>query len=203
MSKAVIRICDGQNIVCKVSGELLKGWLPGTIVQAVKGKDKKYITIDVASKAPNKRGVLGFVMNGSYSLKSGFDIFYPNQNEKGEVWTADENVKLAKSDENDVLNFDNQDKMLSEMGKGFVSVSYDGGCFKVYTFERYSNKYIETNGLEGKEIKWEDHIGELIGCSSRNLFTTLDNNIVDEPLNYRIAGVFNDENGKYILITRN
>lgn len=204
MSKPVFRISNGITLNAKVSGQLLNGWLAGTLVNIVNGYDNKYITIDVATVKKDVQGVFGFTLNGSLNLRNDFDYKFPNNNEKGKFWTSDESMYLSKFEENKVLNFDKKDHQLTEMGNGVVTINYDGGCFKIYTYEKYDETYLSSNGQSGKEIDWESHIGESLGCSSRNLFTTLDNNVLDAPLCYRLGGIFTEENGeKYILIIRN
>jgi hypothetical protein len=90
------------------------------------------------------------------------------------------------------------------MGKDLTTINFDGGIYRVYTFEKYDNEYLNSNGEKGKEINWEEHVGELCGCSPRSLFTTLDNNVLNNPCEYRIAGVYRDDNNKkYIWIVRN
>ena len=203
MSKPVFRISNGVTLNAKVSGQLLNGWLAGTLVNIVNGDDK-YVTIDVATVKKNVQGAFGFTLNGSLNLRNDFDYKFPNNNEKGRFWTSDESMYLSKFEENKVLNFDKKDHQLTEMGNGVVTINYDGGCFKIYTYEKYDETYLSSNGQSGKEIDWESHVGESLGCSSRNLFTTLDNNVLDTPLCYRLGGIFTEENGeKYILIIRN
>lgn len=204
MSKPVFRISNGVTLNAQVSGKLLNGWLAGTLVNIVNGYDNKYITIDVATVKKDVQGVFGFTLNGSLNLRNEFDYKFPNNNERGKFWTSDESMYLSKFEENKVLNFDKKDHQLTEMGNGIVTINYDGGCFKIYTYEKYDETYLSSNGQSGKEIDWESHIGESLGCSSRSLFTTLDNNVLKTPLCYRLGGIFSDENGeKYILIIKN
>lgn len=200
MSKPIFRITDSSKIQAIPSGDLLYGWIPGTIVNFVQGSNKKYLTIDKAHKHPNKQGVGGFLLNGSYNLKGSFPFAYANDNERSGKWTPDEMIQRAKSEENIELVYDD---LLERQGNGLVTVNYDGGCFKVYTFEKYDKNYLSTKGQSGSQIVWEDHIGELCGCSSRSLFTTLDNNVLVSPIEYRIGGKFKDEQGEYIYIVRN
>ncbi|MBR4316158.1 MAG: hypothetical protein IKP65_04220 [Alphaproteobacteria bacterium] len=99
-----------------------------------------------------------FTMIGSYEFKSSFDRRFANQNEPDGLWTPDETLQLAKNENNRELEFD-ENMQLSKIGKDIVTVNYDGGCFRVYTFERFDNEYIESNGSKGKEINWKEHIG--------------------------------------------
>jgi len=200
MSKPVFKITDSAKVPAVPSGDLLYGWIPGTIVNFVKGTDKKSLTVDKAHKFTNKQGVGGFLINGSYSLKGSFPFAFANNNERSGKWTPDEMVQLSKSEENIELVYD---ELLSSQGKGLTTVNYDGGCFKVYTFEKYDNAYINSNGQSGNVINWDNHIGELCGCSPRSLFTTIDNNVLVSPIEYRIGGKFKDEQGEYIYIVRN
>lgn len=184
-------------------GELLKGWLPGTIVNFIPSDDNRFLNCDIAAKYPHKASNGGmFTMNGSYFFKSGFDRRFANQNEPTGFWTPDEMVQLAKGEENLDLDFDSMG-LVSRLGKDLTTVNFDGGCFRVYTFERYDNEFLESNGASGGEIDWREHVGETLGTSPRSLFTTLQNNVIDEVPSYRVGNYARDDNGKwFILIVR-
>lgn len=199
MSRAVFRIHDGATIPAIPSGNLLNGWIAGTVVNFVYNTEGKYVYVDWAAKFPNKVGAGGFLINGSYILKSSFDFKFANDNEPSGLWTPDETLQYTKGEENLSLEFDNK-KQLSVLGKGITSVNFDGGCFKIYTFEKYDEEYLQSNGASGREIDWNAHIGELLGVSSRSLFTTFENSVLDEPYEYRIAGYYQDDIGKQCVL---
>ena len=205
MSSPIYKLRDTSTIQAKPTGQLLKGWLPGTIVNYVYDKENKYLAIDKASacmtKNPDLIGVGGFLPNGSYELKSNFDFRYPNNNEKTGYWTPDEVVNLAKSEENKTLIFDNQ-HLLDKSGKGLTTVIFESGCFKLYVYEKYDNDYLNSNGQQGNQIDWKSQIGQLFGCSPRSLFTSLDNNVCKSAMQYRLGGVFKDELGEYLYMIR-
>lgn len=203
MSIPVFRLKQGGVLPLVPTGDLLKGWLPGTIVNFVPSDSSRYMCIDLATKYPHKSSNGGlFTMNGSYEFQSGFDRRFPNLNEPSGLWTPDEMIQWTKNEENRVIEFD-ENHQLSKFGKNITTVNFDGGCFRLYTFERYDNAYITSNGASGSEINWRDHIGETLGTSVRSLFTTLQNNVIDELPSYRVGNYAQDENGKwFILIVR-
>ena len=201
MSKPVFKLCVGNTLPAIPDGDLLKGWLPGTIVNFVYSTENKYPHICLASAMTDVCGVGGFLINGSAEFLNGFDRMFANDNESSGLWTPDEMVQLAKPDENTVQTFDSNSQ-LEKLGKGLVAVNFDGGLFKFYVYEKYDNDYIESNGETGGEIDWQSKIGTLFGCSPRSLFTSIDNNVCVEPMEYRVGGIFSDENGKYILAVR-
>lgn len=205
MSIPVHRLSTPPTIQAKPVGKMLNGWLPGTIINYVYDEDNKYLAIDHASacaqRYPKLDGVGGFVINGSYELKNGFDFRFPNDNEKSGRWTPDEMVQLTKSEENKELSFDDQ-HLLAKCGKDLTTVVFEGGCFKLYTFEKYDNEYINSNGTSGGQIDWKAQIGQLFGCSPRSLFTTIQNNVCLYPMEYRIGGIFKDELGEFIYMVR-
>lgn len=199
MSIPVFKCVQGSVLPVRPRGELLKGWLPGTIVNFVLSDDGRYMDVDVAVKFPHKSSNGGcFTLNGSYELRADFDRRFANQNEISGMWTPDEHIQLTKNEENKILEFD-ENHQLSKMGQDITTVNFDGGCYRIYTFERYDNLYLETNGEQGGEIDWKTHIGENLGTSPRSLFTTLDNNVVDEVPSYRIGNYAQDENGKWFI----
>lgn len=205
MSIPIYRLSSPPTIQAKPSGRMLNGWLPGTIINYVYDEDGKYLAIDHAAacseRVPDLDGVGGFVINGSYELKQGFDFRFPNDNEKSGYWTPDEMVLLTKSEENKELTFDNNG-LLDKCGKDLTTVVFEGGCFKLYTFEKYDNEYINSNGQSGGEINWKAYIGQLFGCSPRSLFTSLDNNVCMSPMEYRLGGIFKDELGEFLYMVR-
>lgn len=199
MSIPVFKCVEGSVLPMRPRGQLLKGWLPGTIVNFVPSDDGRYMDVDVATKFPHKSSNGGlFTLNGSYELREGFDRRFANQNEPSGLWTADERIQFTKNEQNKILEFD-ENHQLSKMGEDITTVNFDGGCYKLYTFERYDNLYLETNGEQGGEIDWKSHVGENLGTSPRSLFTTLDNNVVDEVPSYRIGNYAQDENGKWFI----
>lgn len=199
MSIPCFKCVQGSVLPVRPRGELLKGWLPGTIVNFIPSDDGKYLDVDVAAKYPNKSSNGGcFTLNGSYELLPGFDRRFPNQNEKSGLWTPDEHIQLTKNEQNKILEFDEYHQ-LSKMGEDITTVNFDGGCYRIYTFERFDNKYIESNGRIGGEINWKEHIGENLGTSPRSLFTSLDNNVIDELPSYRVGNYTQDENGKWFI----
>lgn len=137
-------------------------------------------------------------MNGSYHFLPGFDNRFPNQNEPSGFWTPDETIQYTKGEENYGIEFDHAG-LVSRIGKDITTVNFDGGCFRIYTFERYDNEYLESNGASGGEINWKEHIGETLGTSPRSLFTSLDNNIIDEVPAYRVGNYAQDENGNWFI----
>lgn len=203
MSIPVFKQVEGSLLPMRPRGDMLKGWLPGTIVNFIPSDDGKYLDVDLATKHPHKASNGGlFTLNGSYELSNKFDRRFANQNEPTGLWTPDEYIQYTKNEENMALEFDDMHQ-LSKMGKDITTVNFDGGCYKIYTFERYDNLYLETNGREGSEINWRQCVGETLGTSPRSLFTSLDNNVVDEVPSYRVGNYTQDENGKwYILIVR-
>ena len=199
MSLPIFRAKQGSLLPVRPRGQLLKGWLPGTVVNFIPSDDYRYMDVDVAAKYPNKASNGGmFTMNGSYEFKSTFDRRFANQNEPDGLWTPDERLQLVKNENNYEIEFDNN-MQLSKYGKDIVTVNYEGGCFRVYTFERFDNEYIESNGHKGKEINWKEHIGETLGTSPRSLFTSLDNNIIHEVPAYRVGNFAQDQNGKWFI----
>lgn len=205
MSIPVFKMRDGVSLSARPMGQMLKGWLPGTIVNFVQLEDQdgKYLGVDWASKQPNAVGAGGFTINGSYEFKNNFDFRFANDNEPSGFWTPDQMIKYTKSEQNYTLQFDVENHQLSKMGKDITTINFDGGVFRIYTFEKYDNEYIESNGKRGKEIDWKSKVGTLLGCSSRSLFTTEENNVLSEIYEYRIGGIYKDENGKqYIYAVR-
>ncbi len=198
MSIPVFKLREGMVIPVKPKGKMLNGWLPGTIVNFVQS-DSNDLCVDWASEYPNNVGICGFTINGSYDLLDNFDFRFANQNEKSGFWTADEVVKYAMSEENYALDFDNVNKQLTRQGKDLCSIVYEGGCFRIYTFERYDNEYIVSNGASGGEIDWKAKTGKLLGVSPRSLFTSDDNNVIDELLEYRVGNFCQDEYGKWYI----
>ena len=199
MSIPVFRAKEGSVLPLRPRGELLKGWLPGTIVNFIPSDDGRFIDCDVAAKYPHKASNGGmFTMNGSYDLGPGFDRRFANQNEPSGFWTPDEMIQYSKGEENFGIQFDRAG-LVSKLGKDITTVNFDGGCFRVYTFERYDNEYLESEGASGGEINWRDHIGETLGTSPRSLFTSLDNNVIDEVPAYRVGNYAQDENGKWFI----
>ena len=90
MSLPVFKVKEGSVLPLRPRGELLKGWLPGTIVNFIPSQDDKYMDIDLAVKYPHKSSNGGlFTMNGSYELTSLFDRRFANQNEPTGLWTPD------------------------------------------------------------------------------------------------------------------
>ena len=203
MSLPVFKAKQGSVLPLRPRGQLLKGWLPGTIVNFIPSEDDKYMDIDLAVKYPHKSSNGGlFTMNGSYELTSLFDRRFANQNEPTGLWTPDETIQLTKSEQNFDIQFDNN-LQLSKLGKDLTTVNYDGGCFRLYVFERYDNEFLQSNGQRGREINWHEHVGQTLGTSPRSLFTTLDNNVVDDRPSYRVGNYGIDQNGKhYLFIVR-
>lgn len=203
MSIPVFKHVEGSLLPMRPRGDMLKGWLPGTLVNFIPSKDGKFLDVDLAVKYPSKSSNGGlFTLNGSYELSPEFDRRFANQNEASGMWTPDEYIQYTKNEENKALEFDNANQ-LDKIGKDITTVNFDGGCYRIYTFEKYDNKYLETNGREGGEIDWHSHVGETLGTSPRSLFTSLDNNVVDELPSYRVGSYAQDENGKwYVLIVR-
>lgn len=203
MSLPVFKAKQGAVLPLRPRGQLLKGWLPGTIVNFIPSEDDKYMDIDLAVKYPHKSSNGGlFTMNGSYELTSLFDRRFANQNEPTGLWTPDETIQLTKSEQNFDIQFDNN-LQLSKLGKDLTTVNYDGGCFRLYVFERYDNEFLQSNGQRGGEINWHEHVGQTLGTSPRSLFTTLDNNVVDDRPSYRVGNYGIDQNGKhYLFIVR-
>ena len=76
MSIPVFRVINGNTFAVKPAGNMLRGWLPGTIVNFVEGTDNKYVSVDWVSKYPNKVGAAGFTINGSLRLNNNFDKIY-------------------------------------------------------------------------------------------------------------------------------
>ena len=205
MSLPIYRLKQGDTVQVIPTGDMLNGWIPGTIVNFVQSENKlgTYLSVQLASKSKKLKESCGFTLNGSCQLNNMFDYRFANDNEKSGRWTPDQNLAYTKSEQNYTLQFD-ENKQLSRSGNGITTINFDGGIFGIYTFEKYDNEYIESNGEKGKEIIWEDHVGELCGCSPRSLFTTLDNNVLKNPCEYRIGGVYYDQNNKkYIWIVRN
>lgn len=203
MSIPVFRYKQGSVLPLRPRGDLLKGWLPGTAVNFIPSDDNKFMNIDLASKYPHKASNGGlFTLNGSYQFRSGFDRRFANDNEPSGLWTPDEYVQLTKSDQNWAIQFD-QNKQLSKIGRDITTVNFDGGCFKIYTFEKYDNDFLTSDGHSGGQINWREHVGQTLGISVRSLFTTLDNNVVDEVPSYRIGTYAKDQNDKwFVLIVR-
>ena len=199
MSIPVFRAKEGSVLPLRPRGELLKGWLPGTVVNFIPSDDGHFMDCDVAAKYPHRSSNGGmFTINGSYFLKTGFDRRFANQNEPTGLWTPDEMIQWTKGDENFGIDFD-MNGLVNRIGKDITTVNFDGGCFRVYTFERYDNEYLESNGASGGEINWRDHIGETLGTSPRSLFTTLQNNVIDDVPAYRVGNYAQDENGKWFI----
>lgn len=199
MSIPVFKGVEGSVLPVRPRGQLLKGWLPGTIVNFIPSDDGRYMDVDVATKFPHKSSNGGcFTLNGSYELKQGFDKRFANQNEPSGLWTPDEYIQFTKNEENKILQFDSN-YQLDKMGEDITTINFDGGCYRIYTFEKYDNKYIESNGKQGGEIDWKAHVGENLGTSPRSLFTTLQNNVIDELPSYRIGNFTQDENGKWFV----
>ena len=199
MSIPVFRAKEGSVLPLRPRGEMLKGWLPGTVVNFIPSDDGRFMDMDLAAKYPHKASNGGlFTINGSYDLLSGFDRRFANINEPTGFWTPDEMVQYTKGEENLALEFDRQG-LLARLGKDLTTVNYDGGCFRVYTFEQYDNEYLESGGASGGEINWREHIGETLGTSPRSLFTTLQNNVIDEVPAYRVGNYARDENGKWFI----
>lgn len=195
----VFKCVEGSVLPVRPRGELLKGWLPGTIVNFVPSDDGRYMDVDVATKYPHKASNGGlFTLNGSYELRPGFDRRFANQNETSGMWTPDECIQFTKNEENKILEFD-ENHQVSKFGEDITTVNFDGGCYRIYTFEKYDNEYLESNGARGGEIDWKSRIGENLGTSPRSLFTTLDNNVIDELPSYRIGNYAQDENGKWFV----
>ena len=202
MSIPIQRITVGATLPIKPVGEMLKGWLPGTIVNFYPDTDirnNKYLCADWASKFPNNVGAGGFTMNGSLRLNNNFNFKYANDNEPNGLWSADEQIQFTKGEENLALEFDSN-KQLSYMGKNITTINFDGGVFKIYTFEKYDEDYLSSDGASGDIVDWESNIGKLMGISSRSLFTTDENSVISEPYEYRVGGVFTDENGKKYVV---
>lgn len=199
MSIPIMRLRDGATLPVKPSGDMLKGWLPGTLVNYVQGKDGHYLTVDLASNMRDKKGCGGFTVNGSYSLRNNFDFRFANDNQKNGIWTSDQNVYLSKSEQNFDFQVDSSKKTFIQ-GKDLTTINFDGGVFRIYTYQKYDNEYIQSNGQKGGVIDWQSHIGQLFGCSCRSLFTTLQNNVLDQPYEYRIGGVYEDQNGKKYIV---
>ena len=195
----VFKCVEGSVLPVRPRGELLKGWLPGTIVNFVPSDDGRYMDVDVATKYPHKASNGGlFTLNGSYELRPGFDRRFANQNETSGMWTPDECIQFTTNEENKILEFD-ENHQVSKFGEDITTVNFDGGCYRIYTFEKYDNEYLESNGARGGEIDWKSRIGENLGTSPRSLFTTLDNNVIDELPSYRIGNYAQDENGKWFV----
>lgn len=203
MSIPVFRAKEGSTLPVRPRGELLKGWLPGTIVNFIPSDDNHFMDCDVAAKYPHKSSNGGmFTMNGSYDFRAGFDRRFANQNEPSGFWTPDERIQWAKNEENFGIEFDRMG-LVSGIGKDITTVNFDGGVFRLYTFERYDNDYLELEGANGGEINWQEHVGETLGTSPRSLFTTLGNNIIDEVPAYRVGNYAQDDDGKwFVLIVR-
>lgn len=200
MSIPVFRAKEGGVLPVRPRGELLKGWLPGTIVNFIPSDDNHFMDCDVAIKYPHKSSNGGmFTMNGSYSFRTGFDRRFANQNEPSGLWTPDERIQWTKSEENFGIEFDGMG-LVSGIGKDITTVNFDGGAFRIYTFERYDNDYLESEGTIGGEINWREHVGETLGTSPRSLFTTLDNNVIDDLPAYRVGNYAQDENGKWFVL---
>lgn len=204
MSIPVFKQSQGSLLPMRPRGEMLKrGWIPGTIVNFIPSQDGKFLNVDLATSQPNKASNGGlFTLNGSYELTEHFDRRFANQNEPSGFWTPDEYIQYTKNEENQLLQFDELHQ-LEKMGKDITTINFDGGCYKIYTFQRYDNKYLESNGKEGGQINWYEHVGETLGTSPRSLFTSLDNNVVDELPSYRVGNYAKDEDGRwYVLIVR-
>ena len=203
MSIPVFKQVVGSTLPMRPRGGMLKGWLPGTIVNFVNSQDGNFLDVDLASNFPHKSSNGGlFTLNGSYELSSQFDRRFANNNESSGFWTPDEYIQYTKNEQNNLIQFDNSHQ-LQKIGKDITTVNFDGGCFRIYTFQKYDNEYLESNGASGGEINWNQHVGETVGTSPRSLFTSLDNNVIDEVPSYRVGKYSRDENGKqYILIVR-
>lgn len=205
MSLPVFRLRDGTTLPCKPIGQMRKGWIPGTLINYIQLEDDngKYLGCDWATKQPDVGGIGGFTINGSYELKNGFDFRFANNNESSGMWTPDEGIIFSKSEENYTLEFEKINHQLQKEGKDTTTINYEGGCFRIYTFEKYDNEYITSNGVKGGEIDWKSKVGTLLACSVRSLFTTEENNVLTELLEYRIGGFYKDEHGKeYIYAVR-
>lgn len=198
MSIPIMRLRQGATLPVKPTGDMLKGWLPGTLVNFVQGKDGHYLTVDLAINIKNKKGCGGFTVNGSYNLKNNFDFRFANDNQKG-FWTPDQNVYLSKSEQNYGFQIDSSKKTFIQ-GKDLTTINFDGGVFRIYTYQKYDNEYIQSNGQRGGQINWKNHVGQLFGCSCRSLFTTLQNNVLDQPCEYRIGGIYEDQFGKTYIV---
>ena len=201
MSLPIFRLRDGATLPVRPSGDMLKGWLPGTIVNFIQNEDDEsghYLKVDLACKYPSKVGAGGFTINGSLQLQKDFDFRYANNNEKSGFWTADECLQNTKGEQNYALEFD-MNHQLQRMGKDLTTINYQSGVFKIYTFEKYDNEYINSDGLVGGQIDWKSKVGTLMGISPRSLFTSFDNNVCEDLSEYRVGGFYKDENGKEFI----
>lgn len=203
MSFACAKLVEGVTVHCEPHGTLKQyGWLPGTWVKWVKATrtfTKNVVTS--AEKCGNTDFPFGFIIVGSQTLKTGFDVLYPNSNEKGYQWTADETVQFVGKNHNVELELDTNHQV-SSLGAGVVTVCINHeGVYKFYAFEKYDKAYRDADGLAGNALDWDSAVGKYpsLYISSRGLLTCEKENINSIAIARAVAETGIDDVGRFIL----
>ena len=194
----------GDELSCEPVGNMSRlGWLPGTFVKFMPQEPTfspgAVATIDRCS---NTDWAVGFVLTGSLFLSGGFDKKYPNINDesRGE-WGVDKTINLTSRDASSELLFDNE-SMLDRIGSGVVTVNLnDTGIHRIYTWEKYSKLYRETNGASGTVLDYTQRIGYPgLYVSDRGLLTVEKENPNSQPITFVLASQGQDADGHFLVV---
>lgn len=196
---------SGDELSCEPVGDMSKfGWLPGTFVKFMPQKPTfspgAVATID---RCTNTDWAVGFVITGSLFLSNGFDRNYPNINDESNgYWDIDRTIHLTSRDASSEISFDN-DNMLDKIGSGVVTVNLnDTGIHRIYTWEKYSKLYRDTNGTSGEILDYTQRVGHPgLYVSDRGLLTVEKETPTSQPITFVLASQGQDTDGHYLVIT--